>query len=410
LKITHNKTLGSTLLVAGTAIGAGMLALPLSTGAAGFWRASLLFLLCFSFMLVSLFLLMEATLMTKNVSANLISMAKERLGLLGQAVAWLSFLFLLYAVAAAYISGGGSLISQILSSGLKIEISPTIGVWIFFIVFGLIVLFGTRGIDMINRVCITGLIASFILLVIFVTPHIKSTNFQGGDPKFLFSAIPIIILSFTSHIIVPSLRTYLSGNPHKMKIAFFWGSIIPLLFYFFWEFLILGILPIEGKVGLKAIGSGPYPVAHLTEAIATSFKISWISILVGSFSFFALVTSFFGVSLSLFDFFADAVRIKKTIGGRFIILFFTFAPPLFFALNYPSGFLYALGYAGVFVAILYGILPVLMVWKGRYQEKIEEKFQVFGGKPLLFFMFLGSLAIIFFQVAATRGWLPSLSG
>eukprot|EP01066_Platyproteum_vivax_P002681 Platyproteum_vivax@DN1330_c0_g1_i1.p2 len=100
--------------------------------------------------------------------------------------------------------------------------------------------------------------------------------------------------------------------------------------------------------------------------------------------------------------------LKKTIKGKISLLVLMFMPPLLFALFYPSGFVVALGYAGVFVAILYGILPTLMVWRGRYIEKRKEKFRVIGGKSLLLVMFMGSLAIIFFQVAATRGWLPTL--
>ena len=85
-----------------------------------------------------------------------------------------------------------------------------------------------------------------------------------------------------------------------------------------------------------------------------------------------------------------------------------FIPPLLFAIFYPSGFVAALGYAGVFVAILYGLLPAFMVWHGRYIEKRKERFRVFGGKILLLIMLIGSFAIIYFQIAATQGWLPTL--
>jgi len=70
--------------------------------------------------------------------------------------------------------------------------------------------------------------------------------------------------------------------------------------------------------------------------------------------------------------------------------------------------LMAIGYGGVFVAILYGILPILMVWKGRYIEKKKESFKVVGGKPLMLFMLVGSAFVIFFQIAATRGLVPAL--
>lgn len=408
MKIYRNKTFGSVLLVGGTSIGAGMLALPLTTGAGGFFPSSILLCLAFAFMLLSLFYLLEATLMSEKVNANLITICKERLGPVGEFTAWVSFLMLLYSVAAAYLSGGGSLIADVLSAGLKTSIGANVGIFIFLVVFGFIVVFETKAVDAINRICMVGLILTFVFLLIFVTPHVDAANYTGGKPKYLWAAVPVVVLSFTSHIIVPSLRSYLSGDVVKLKKALLYGSLIPLVFYLVWEFLIIGMLPLTGKFGLETIGGAPHPVAGLTDALNAILGIPWIAIIVGLFSFFALVTSFFGVALSLYDFLADGFKIKKTIKGRVLLLVLMFTPPLLFALFYPGGFVLALGYAGVFVAILYGLLPAFMVWHGRYIEKKKERFRVFGGKLALLVMVIGSLGIIFFQIAATQGWLPTL--
>jgi len=408
MKIYKNKTFGSILLVGGTSIGAGMLALPLTTGAGGFFPSSILFFISFAFMLLSLFFLLEATLMSEKVSANLITICRERLGPFGEFVAWVSFLMLLYSVAAAYLSGGGSLIADVLSSSLDTNIPPNLGIFIFLAVFGFIVVFETKAVDAINRICMVGLILSFVFLLIFVTPHVEISHYSGGKPKYLLAAVPVVILSFTSHIIVPSLRNYLGGDVKKLKRALLYGSLIPLVFYLVWEFLIIGMLPLAGKYGLESIGGAPHPVAVLTDALNAILGVPWIAVVVGLFSFFALVTSFFGVALSLYDFLADGFKIKKTIKGKATLLVLMFTPPLLFALFFPGGFVLALGYAGVFVAVLYGLLPALMVWRGRYIEKKPERFKVFGGKVTLLIMFIGSIGIIFFQIAATQKWLPTL--
>lgn len=404
-----NKVFGSALLIAGTQIGAGMLALPISTGAVGFGFSLLLFLCSFAFMLISLFLLLEANLLSRQGDVNLISMVKQRLGPMGEMVAWFSFLLLLYSVAAAYLSAGGSLISNALGDIFYTEIPQSAGIWIFLFLFGFLVVFGTKGIDWVNRLCIIGLFTCFVVLIAFVTPFIQLENMKGGEGKYLWAAVPIVILSFTSHIILPSLRTYLRGDIKKLKIALIWGSITPLVFYLLWEFLIFGLLPTQGEYGLETIAKAAQPVSALTRALHDFLQVTWIPLVVGLFSFLALVTSFFGVSLSLFDFLADGFKIKKNFSGKTILLFGMFLIPVSFSLFYPQGFLIALGYAGVFVAILYGILPALMVWHGRYIEKKEEKFKVFGGKILLLFMILGSVFIIFLQIAATQGWLSHTS-
>ncbi len=407
MSFIKNKVFGSTLLVAGTQIGAGMLALPISTGATGFKNSILLFLTCFVFMLISLLLLLEANLFSKNSNVNLISMVKSRLGPIGQMVAWFSFLLLLYSVAAAYLSAGGSLINQAIESSFQTTLSPNTGVLAFLFIFGFLVVFGTKGIDWVNRICVIGLFICFFSLAFFVSPLINLDSLESGEAKYLWVSIPIVVLSFTSHIIVPSLRTYLKGNVRDLKIALVVGSIIPLIFYLLWEFLIFGLLPETGPNGLDTIAREAQPIAALTNALYSFLKITWVPVIVGLFSFFALVTSFFGVSLSLYDFLADGFRIKKTTSGKISLLLTMFIIPLFFVIFYPQGFLSALGYAGVFVAILYGVLPALMVWHGRYIEKRKEKFKVIGGKPLLLFMITLSLGIIFLQVASTQGWLPT---
>ncbi len=409
MSVYRNKTFGSTLLVGGTSIGAGMLALPLTTGAGGFFPSSILLFIAFAFMLMSLFFLLEVTLMSEKINANLITICKERLGSVGKFTAWVSFLMLLYSVAAAYLSGGGSLIADVLGSSLKMNVPANIGIFIFLAVFGFIVVFETKAVDAINRICMIGLALSFLFLLIFVTPHVEASNYSGGKPKYLWAAVPVVVLSFTSHIIVPSLRSYLGGDVAKLKKALLYGSLISLVFYLVWEFLIIGMLPLSGKYGLETIGGSPHPVAGLTDALSAILGVPWVAVVVGLFSFFALVTSFFGVALSLYDFLADGFKIKKTIKGKAFLLLLIFAPPLLFSLFYPGGFILALGYAGVFVAILYGLLPAFMVWRGRYFEKKKEHFRVFGGKLTLLIMFVGSLAIIFFQIAATQGWLPTLT-
>ena len=87
-----SKIVGSILLVAGTQIGAGMLALPIKTGVSGFVPAVILFSLIFVYMLLNIFVLLEATLYCKSDKANIISIVKSQLGKGSQIIAWFSFL------------------------------------------------------------------------------------------------------------------------------------------------------------------------------------------------------------------------------------------------------------------------------------------------------------------------------
>lgn len=392
-------------MIAGTAIGAGMLALPLTTAAAGFYPTLLAFFACFLFMLYSVFLLLEANLMSEHPEANIISMTGERLGRWGQIVAWGAFLLLLYSVSAAYMSAGGSLITTLLNAIFSGQVPMFVGMFTFALAFGVIVYFGTHVVDHINKVLILGLILSFIFLLGKMAPFVHPEYTQTSQPLYLLAAIPVIILSFTSHVIVPSIRTYLSGHVKQLVIALSIGTFIPLAFYVCWEFLILSLIPSSGPQGLVAIAKGPHPVAALTDTLKNNLGLHFIAAAVGAFSFCALVTSFLAVNLSLKDFLADGLKIPKDSQGRVTLSLLTILPPLLYALFFPKGFTFALSYAGVFVAILYAILPALMVYQGRYIEQLKAPFRTPGGKMGLSIVLMGGFLVMGLEIMATLGYL-----
>ena len=394
-------------MIAGTTIGAGMLALPLKTAAAGFLPSIALFSVCFLFMLYTVFLLLESTLMSPQEDANFISMTGQRLGKMGQLTAWVFFLLLLYSVSAAYMSAGGSLITALLRDQLTPDLPMYVGMWIFAVIFGATVYFGTRMVDHINKFLIIGLSLSFVLLISGMVPSMHLSYVTSGHPSYLWMAVPIAILSFTSHVIVPSIRTYLKSDIKQLKRALVCGMLVPLVFYVCWEFLILSLVPSEGPYGMIAIAQGPHPVSALTDTLEDNLGLPFIAAAVGAFSFCALVTSFLAVNLSLKDFLADGLPLPSTKMSHISICLLTVLPPLAYALIFPKGFTFALGYAGVFVAVLYGILPALMVYKGRYVQKLKAPYRTPGGKFGLGFVLVGAIFVIVMQVLATLGYLPS---
>ena len=83
-----SKLIGGILLIVGTSIGGGMLALPIATSYLGFYGSLLLFVGCWLVMTSAALLLLEVNLWLPE-NSNLISMAKATIGQSGQIVAWL---------------------------------------------------------------------------------------------------------------------------------------------------------------------------------------------------------------------------------------------------------------------------------------------------------------------------------
>ena len=85
--------ISGSLLIAGTTIGAGMLAIPLVTGVAGFWPASIVTTFVWLYMLLTGLLFLEATLWMHR-GANVLSMTKRFIGEKGRLLAGGTFVFL----------------------------------------------------------------------------------------------------------------------------------------------------------------------------------------------------------------------------------------------------------------------------------------------------------------------------
>ncbi|WP_328287250.1 aromatic amino acid transport family protein, partial [Legionella pneumophila] len=106
----NSKLIGGILLIVGTSIGGGMLALPVSTAEVGFTNSLFFLFFCWLVMTAGALLILEVNLRLP-AGSNMISMAKSTLGLPGQVIAWITYLLLLYTLLAAYISGGSDVFS-----------------------------------------------------------------------------------------------------------------------------------------------------------------------------------------------------------------------------------------------------------------------------------------------------------
>ncbi len=387
-----NKIIGGVLLIIGTSIGGGMLALPVATASSGFWPATVLLFGCWLLMTFGAFLILEVSLsLPKN--NNMISMAQTTTGALGKWVAWITYLLLLYSLLSAYISGGTDVLHGLLIAA-KINTPDWLDSLSFVIIMGFIVYLGIRTVDYVNRGLMTAKFIAYFILVLLVAPHISLPNLALGHSKYILSAMTVAITSFGYATIIPSLRTYLDGDVKKLRLIVMIGSFIPLVCYIAWIAVVLGALPHQGPHGLLNIMSSQDPVSELTQALILQLNTETITIIARFFTSICVLTSFLGVSLCLSDFLADGLNIPKRGFGNTIIYGLTFIPPLAIVLVDPSIFIISLSYAGIFCIILLTLLPAWMAWRGRYKTQTITGYQVAGGRLALLLIIVVSFTII----------------
>lgn len=387
----ESKTLGAVFLISGTAIGAGMLGLPITTGAGGLFASIMILLFCFFYMLATLFLFLETMYYSPAPSTNLIGLCRRLSGPFAESIAWLLFLSLLYIASAAYMSGSGEVIAGSFSLFYQRKAFATL---LFSLFFGGIAIFKMEWIDYLNRLLIYCLMIAFASLIVTSVPHISLSNYQGGTPSLVLSSIPIVVTSFTSHLILPSIRVYLDNDLTHMKKAILIGCSIPLLLYIIWECLILGLLPHSGPFSLSAIlHSGQDELTLLIEYLNHHYKIGGFATQVSFFSFFAITTSFWGVMISLRDFIDDGLNLERYENHQIIAVILSFLPPLLLSLFFTSGFSSFLSFAGLIILFLYGFLPIYLVWRARYHLNLTSLYILPGGQKTLILLLIITTAI-----------------
>lgn len=346
-----------------------MLGLPLVVAQGGFIPSSIAFIVCWAFMATTGLLLLEANLWFGD-GIHLMTLAERTLGKGAKAFVALNFGFLFYSLIVAYLAGGGQLIAEFLIHFFGVEIDPFVGSLALVLVFGVVLYLGTAKTDRVNRLLMLGLGLAYGGLVLLGIPHTHLAHLTKSSWSYALPALPAMIISFGFHNLIPSLTTYLHGDMKRLRFSILVGSAIPLLLYLIWDGVIIGML------NSQTIDSGTMITKLLKETVGSSLVVDLMHL----FALFALVTSFLAVALSFVDFLADGMKIEKNASGTLLLVCLVLVPPCIFSYIYPAIFLTALNYAGAFGAVvLFGMIPVLMVWKGRYKEKRPLKPLVPGG-------------------------------
>lgn len=385
-----NKILGSALMIAGTTIGAGMLAMPLTSAGIGFGMTLVLLVGLWALLTYTGLLFMEVYQTAPTQDVGVATLAEQYFGLGGRLLATISLLVLLYALLSAYITGGGSLLSGVLPDFG--EQTQQIGILLFTLILGAFVVVGIRGVDGLTRLLFIGKIIAFVFVLLMMLPKSQLENLTAVplDNLLIVSAIPVFFTSFGFHVIMGSINHYLDSDMRKIRIAIFIGTLIPLIAYILWQLATHGVLSQGEFISLLQQDPTLNGLVNATSQITGS---TLLGEMVRIFSALALITSFLGVAMGIFEGVGDLLKRVNLPSNRLILTPLTFVPPLAFALFYPNGFITALGYAGLLFAFYGLILPIGLAWKVRQQHP-NLPYRVAGGNVGLVIALLAGLFIM----------------
>lgn len=364
--------IGSTLIVAGTALGAGMLAIPMVLAPLGLAMGLGLLLFTWAFTTFAALLLLEVNI-NHHPGDNMHNMSGHWLGKGGQILADVGMIFLLGFLLMAYILGAGELLQSALSF-IGLEVDAHTSRILFTLMAGIAIVLGTGMVDQINRLFFIAMLATFViaLYAMFTAPgaqtEVATTQEAGSQISLILSALPVLFTSFGFMVVIPPLVKYTHGTGQQFSKVVVIGSLIPLVCYSLWFMACMSTV----EASELATFSG---VQELVSALGGDS--AWLNTVLKWFAAMALLTSFLGVALSLFGFFQEICERNNVMKGRLPAIALTLLPPLVMASSAPGQFLKALSFAGLALTILAIFIPVAMVWRCRQDPK--HSFTIPGG-------------------------------
>lgn len=371
--IARRSVLGGSMIIAGTAIGAGMLALPMIS--AGMWLYWSMFLLVATWLLM---LWSSQAILEVNLhyapGSSFHTLVSDTLGPVWNAVNGFSVAFVLYVLVYAYVSGGGSVVQQALSSSLGYRPDSSVAGLLFALFLIACVWWSARSVDRFSVALMGGMVLTFVLSISGMLSHIRTAVLvdaegSGGSVIFIWGALSTYLTSFCFHASVPSLVKYFGREPVTINKCLRNGTVIALLCYGVWILAADGIISREAFKDVIAAGGN---VGDLVRAAGTGIDSNFIIHALEAFSCLAVATSFLGAGLGLFDYMADLCGFDDSRMGRTKTAVVTFLPPLLGGLLWPEGFLPAIGWAGLAATIWSVIVPALMLRACRRKFGFSE--------------------------------------
>lgn len=374
-----SRIFGGVMLIAGTSIGAAMLAMPIMSGLFGFFGTLGILIACWAFMYWTAMLILEASLRFKD-GESFLTMAQKTLGPWGAALTWTFFLLLFYSLQAAYLSGSGRIMIDALEGFLRIQLPPVFDLLPLLVIFAPFMYFGISVVDRLNRYLMTGMLMAYTIVVVWLLPGLDPELLVYTDWSFSLLSFSVVVTSFGYQVIIPSLVNYLDRHVPSIKKCLFFGSLIPLVVYILWNLVMLGSLAVPGPNGLAYAFKMDVPLSKLLRIHTNN---DFVSALARGFSIFAIVTSFLGVSQGLFDFLKDGVKAGRSRRKILAAFFLTFLPPAFLVIFLENSFIRLLEYAGAMASIVLGIIPIAIIWRLRKRRDEYVEYRAPGNKAAL---------------------------
>jgi tyrosine-specific transport protein len=227
----ESKTIGSILLISGTTVGAGMLAMPLTAMGVGYLLSFVLLVIMW-FVMYSAAILQSELFKNEPIGISFATLVERVIGKRYKIIPAIMKSLLFFGLLSAYMTAASSVMVQLFN--IPFFTSSVL----FSLFLGMVIYKETQKMDHINRIFVVLKFSLFFIVMVILFNQINFSNFpvfeSSSDVNFLILSIPMFFTSFGFHGSIPNIVEFLKDDQRALKKVFFIGSIIPLMVYILW--------------------------------------------------------------------------------------------------------------------------------------------------------------------------------
>lgn len=344
---TRNRFPISVATLMGIIVGAGILGIPYVIAKAGYlYGFFIIVLIGLAYIALNL-TYGEIVLRTKKLH-QLPGYAERYLGRIGKTIATIAMPLAVYGALTAYLIGVGEAAFAIFKWGV-----PLFYTIIFFLISAVIVIRGIKAMGKAELLLIPLLVIVVLIIGIFSLNRLDYSSLSAWDLRYSFLPYGILVFAYMGFAGIPEVREVLGLETRKMKKVIIVSSIIPIILYALFAFIVIGIVGLDNFEILL-------PNERIATVALSLYAHPLLGILANILAILAMFTSFLTNAIALKGVYHYDYRLSPVSS-----LFLTLLIPFLIAVFGLTTFLAVLGFTGAVSGGLEGFLVILMYWKAR---------------------------------------------
>lgn len=358
-------------MIAGTAMGAGLLALPMEAANIGVGLLGLLIVgMCFV-TYQSLWMCADLNIFDQT-PISIVELSRKYGSRFSFVVTLSCFYLLFFGLLVVYFACISDTIRNFCSLDRKLAIGICGAV--------LFLLINLRAHFFANLSSLMVLLLMGVILIAIL--HIgcnasdiqRTTNFQ---PNELIHFLPILFTSFGVQGCCSYACSYLENDRKKIRKAFLIGLCIPAVVYFFWILCVLKNAFAFDPQFFQRLQAHQVSVGELIQFLCDSSSYRWMGVSLKFLTLFAIVTSAMGISVGVLQ---SLQSFLPQWVAKILLCFI----PVILNLTIADAFLKVLSFAST-ILVIFGILvPYSLLGKIHQKRTFGYHISCFGGILILF--------------------------